>query len=227
VAAQQGVAVDQVGAIPEQRVGASYAVGHDGPHDPRPAVLPELAHPDVLLGVCDLGERLGLAAVARAEQRVEVGLGGAALLAELVDGRGEGAATHRAGPKLAEGLRLDELRALALRVLAHLEDGEVPRDAIVAAVDDDAGTRLLRGRVVVSNHRPEEVGLSRDVCVVNTLLGAQLDKRLPVLLKRAGGGDDHLGLLDHRPQLRLLLSRRADQVGNLYGRQLCLAQLLA
>ena len=117
----------------------------------------------VLLGVCDLGERLGLAAVARAEQRVEVGLGGAALLAKLVDGRGECAAARAEGvAKLAEGLRLDELRALALRVLVHLKDGEVPRDAIVAAVDDDAGTRLLRGRVVLSNHRPEEVGLSRD-----------------------------------------------------------------
>ena len=30
------------------------------------------------------------------------------------------------------------------------------------------------------------------VRVVHSLLGAELDKRLPVLLKRAGGGDDHL-----------------------------------
>mmetsp|Transcript_12712 Transcript_12712/g.31645 ORF Transcript_12712/g.31645 Transcript_12712/m.31645 type:complete len:367 (+) Transcript_12712:197-1297(+) len=228
VAAQQGVAEDQVGAVPEQRVGASHAVGHHGAHDPRPAVLAVLAHPHVLLGVCDLGERGRLAAVARAQQRVEVGLGGAPLLAKLVDGRGECAAARAEGvAKLAVRLRLDERRALALRVLVHLEDGEVPGDAVVAAVDHDAGARLLRRRVVLRNHRPKEVGLSRDVCVVHALLGAQLDQRLSVFLKRAGGGDHHLRLLHHRPQPRLLLSRRADQVGNLYGRLLTLAQLCA
>ena len=113
--------------------------------------------------------------------------------------------------------RLDQLRGLALRVLVHLEDGEVPGNAVVTAVDDDAGARLLRGRVVLRNHRPKEVGLSRDcregtlpsiadvhathwgsgpgvrtVCVVHALLGAQLDQRLSVFLKRAGGGDHHL-----------------------------------
>ena len=172
----------------------------------------------VLLGVCDLGERRRLDAVARAEQRVEVGLGGAPLLAKLVDGRGECAAARAEGvAKLAICLSLDELRALALRVLVHLEDGEVPGNAVVTAVDDDAGARLLRGRVVLRNHRPKEVGLSRDcregttpsiadvhathwgsgpgvrtVCVVHALLGAQLDQRLSVFLKGAGGGDHHL-----------------------------------
>ena len=101
-------------------------------------------------------------------------------------------------------------------MLVHLEDGEVPGNAVVPAVDDDAGARLLRGRVVLRNHRPKEVGLSRDchegtmsiadvhathwgsgpgvrtVCVVHALLGAQLDQRLSVFLKRAGGGDHHL-----------------------------------
>ena len=43
----------------------------------------------------------------------------------------------------------------------------------------------------VEHTRVQAAGL-RTVRVVNTLLGAQLDKRLPVLLKRAGSGDDHL-----------------------------------
>mmetsp|Transcript_49973 Transcript_49973/g.130158 ORF Transcript_49973/g.130158 Transcript_49973/m.130158 type:complete len:359 (+) Transcript_49973:186-1262(+) len=197
---QLRLTVRKRGRVVQQGVRTANAIGHDRGHDPWPTRGIELFDPHILLWAGDLGRGGGLVTRRRAQQRIEVRFPLAGpLLAELIDGGREGAA-RSPGPRWVLGVRghLDEFRASALGKLIHLKDAEVPRNAVVATVDHNASARPLRSGVVLINHLPEKVSLTRDVGIRDSFLSAQLHQSLTVLLKGPSSGDDDTRLFYDR-----------------------------
>jgi hypothetical protein len=94
--------------------------------------------------------------------------------------------------------------------LGESEDGEVPGDTVVPAEVDDAAATAAREAVEAKDHLPHPVRLAGDVAVVGAILCAGGHQHGAMEHEWAGGGYDHLGLLDHGLE-RIVVGRVCDE----------------